>query len=74
LEGPGIDGRIILRWVYERLDGGTEWIDLAQDRDRSWGLVNMVINLRVQQNAGNFLSSLGHFSFSGRLCSMELVR
>jgi hypothetical protein len=26
----------------------------------------MVINLWVPQNAGNFLSSLGHFSFSGR--------
>jgi hypothetical protein len=29
-------------------------------------LVNTVMNLRVPQNAGNFLSSLGRFSFSGR--------
>jgi hypothetical protein len=28
--------------------------------------VYTVMNLRVSQNAGNFLSSLGHFSFSGR--------
>jgi hypothetical protein len=25
--------RIILRWIFERLDGGIDWIDLAQDRD-----------------------------------------
>ena len=27
--------------------GGNEWIDLAQDRDRWWALVNAVMNLRV---------------------------
>jgi hypothetical protein len=27
--------------------GGTEWIDVAQDRDRWRALVNSVINLRV---------------------------
>jgi hypothetical protein len=28
--------------------------------------VNTVMNLRVTQNAGTFLSSSGYFSFSGR--------
>jgi hypothetical protein len=32
LEDPGVDGRIILRWIFRKWDGGMEWIDLAQDR------------------------------------------
>jgi hypothetical protein len=66
LKDPGVDGRIILKWTCEKLDGGMYWIDLAQDRDRWRALVNAVMNLRVPENAGNFLSSLGRFSFSGR--------
>ena len=27
--------------------GGMDWIELAQDRDRWWTLVNAVMNLRV---------------------------
>jgi hypothetical protein len=27
--------------------GGMDWIDVAQDRDRWWALVNVVMNLRV---------------------------
>ena len=27
--------------------GSMDWIDLAQDRDRWWALVNAVMNLRV---------------------------
>ena len=27
--------------------GGMDWIDVAQDRDRWWAHVNVVINLRV---------------------------
>jgi hypothetical protein len=34
LEDPGVDGRIILRWIFKRWDGGTDWTDLAQDRYR----------------------------------------
>ena len=31
LEDPGINGRIILRWIW---GGGKNRVDLAQDRDR----------------------------------------
>jgi len=37
--------------------GDMDWIDLAQDTDRWRVLVNAVMNLRVPQNAGNFLTS-----------------
>jgi predicted nucleotidyltransferase len=36
---------------------GTEWIDLAQDRDRWRALVNSAKKFRVPYNAGNFLTS-----------------
>jgi hypothetical protein len=29
---PGVDGRIILKWIFEKWDVGMDWIDLAQDR------------------------------------------
>jgi hypothetical protein len=47
LEDPAVDGRIILKWIFEKLGGGVEWIDLAQDRDRWRALVYTVLNLRV---------------------------
>jgi hypothetical protein len=44
----GVNGRIILKWIFETLGvGGAEWIDLAQDRDRWRALVYTVMNLRV---------------------------
>jgi len=36
---------------------GMDWIKLAQDRDRQQALLNVVMNLWVPQNVGNFLTS-----------------
>ena len=47
LEDPDVDGRIILRWIFRKWDGGMCWIVLAQVRDRWRALVNAVMNLLV---------------------------
>jgi hypothetical protein len=50
LEDPGVDGRIILKWIFKKWDvggGGMDWIDMAQDRYRWRAVVNAVMNLRV---------------------------
>jgi hypothetical protein len=48
LEDPGVDGSMILKWIFKKWDwGGMDWIDMAQDRDRWRAVVNAVMNLRV---------------------------
>jgi hypothetical protein len=47
LEDRGVDGRIILKWILEEWDGGKDWMDVAQDRDRWRSLVNAVVKLWV---------------------------
>jgi hypothetical protein len=47
LGDPGVDGRIILKWIFKKWDGGMDCIELAKDRDRWRALVNAVMNLRV---------------------------
>jgi hypothetical protein len=47
VEDPGIDGRIILRWIFRKWDGGINWINLTQDMGRWLVLVNAVMNFQV---------------------------
>jgi len=35
LENPGVDEKVILIWIFRKWDGGMDWIDLAQNRDRA---------------------------------------
>jgi hypothetical protein len=74
LEGPGVDGSIMLKYAFKKKDGGMDCIDLAQERDWWWTLVNGVMNIRVPQNAGYFIISWGPVSFSGRTLLNEITK
>ena len=47
MEDPGVDGRIILKWIFKKWDGSMDWIVQTHDRDRRQAVVNAVMNLRV---------------------------
>jgi len=48
LKDPGVDGCIILSWIFRKLFGGyMDWINQAEDRDRWRASVSAVMNLRV---------------------------
>jgi hypothetical protein len=48
LEDLGADGDIVSEWILKEISWeGIDWIDLAEDRDRWWALVNMVMNICI---------------------------
>ena len=47
MEDLGVDGSVILNWIFKKWDGAMGWIALVQDRDRWRALVNAVTKLRV---------------------------
>ena len=62
-EGKRPLGRPRRRWEdniktdLQEVGGDENWMELAQDRDRWWSLVNTVMIFLVPYNAGNFLTS-----------------
>jgi hypothetical protein len=58
--------RIILKLILEIGWGGTDWIDLAQDRDKWRALVNTVMNMAASQEGLSTMdldSSIGVYHF-----------
>jgi hypothetical protein len=47
LEDIGIDGKIILEWILEKVWKGVDWMHLNQDRDQCLAVVNRVMNIRI---------------------------
>ena len=39
LEEPGVDGRIILRWIFRVVSGGMYWIELGLGRETGGGFL-----------------------------------
>ena len=56
----------LIIWPGSWMWRGMDWIGLSEDRDRWRTLVITVMNLRVLQNAGNFLTSCEPVSLSRR--------
>jgi len=46
-ENRGVDGRLILKWISRKWNGGMGWIALAQYRDKWRELEKALMNLRV---------------------------
>jgi hypothetical protein len=68
LEDQGLEGRILLRWIFGKWDvRGMDCIDVAQDRNRWRALVNSVMSKMwgISSLAENRLTS------EEGLCSME---
>jgi hypothetical protein len=47
LVDPGVDGRIKLKGIFKKWDGGMDWIVMAQVRERWRAFVDVVMNFRV---------------------------
>jgi len=79
-EGKRVFGRHRRRWecnigkdLKETGWIGVDWMHLVQVRDKWWDLVKTVMNLRVPQKSGSFLTMRATIRFSKTTVSMEVV-
>jgi hypothetical protein len=50
-----------------------DWINLAEDRNKCWAFVNMVVNFKFHKMQGIPLIAENPFGCQQKLCSVELV-
>jgi len=70
-EDKGVDGKIILRWIFRKWDGGHGLDWSGSGRDMWQYLVNAIMNLRFPQNAGISCLDANRLTSQGGLCFKE---
>jgi hypothetical protein len=55
LEDQGVDGRIILKWIFKKWDGGMDWIDMALSQGQVAGSCDCGNEPSGSTNRGEFL-------------------
>jgi hypothetical protein len=73
-ENLGPDGRIILNWIFQKWDGGINWIDLVQDMDMWQSFVKVVVTFRFCKMRGIYSLYEEMLTSQGGLNSAGLVR
>ena len=56
MDDLGLDGFIILQWIFQEVGWVMDRIYLTQDRKRWRAVFSSAMNLRVTQIEGNFLT------------------
>ena len=63
MEDLGIDQRVTLEWILKKYNGGIDWIDLTQGRDKEQASVKIVVNVRFHKISVNLLATDFFFKF-----------
>jgi len=73
MDDLGLDGFIILQWIFQEVGWVMDRIYLTQDRKRWRAVFSSAMNLRVTQIEGNFLTRWGPVNFSKRTLLHEIL-